>query len=151
MKRRLTLVKLLSLAIVFPALCQAQDVPVTTVHTQHGGCSVASLKGTYAFQRTGVNNDVGPIAEIGIDVLNGDGTRQIIRSTRSGNGEIQEWHEGPSGTYTVHKDCTGAFFDADGTRSHNLVVVDGGKRFFLLSVRPGTIVTAEGVRIKVED
>ena len=54
-----------------------------------------------------------------------------------------------SGTYKVHKDCTGAFFDADGTtKSHNLVVLDGGKRFILLSVRPGTIITAEGIRLE---
>ena len=98
-----------------------------------------------------MNNDVGPIAEIGIDVLNGDGTHGIIRSTRSSNGEIQEWPKRRSGTYTVDKDCTGAFFDADGTKSHNLVVVDGGKRFVLLSVTPETIITAEGERLEMPD
>ena len=45
----------------------------------------------------------------------------------------------------------GGFFDADGTKSHNLVVVDGGKRFVLLSVRPGTIITAEGERLEMPD
>jgi hypothetical protein len=125
--------------------------PATPVPAQHHPCSVASLKGAYAYRRTGVNNDVGPIAEIGIDLINGDGTRQIIRSTRSGNGDIQQWHEGPSGSYKVHADCTGSFFDVDGTRSNNIIVLDGGKRFFLLSLRPGTTVTAEGVRLGEED
>jgi len=146
MRRRLTWATLVSIAIVVAALSHVRKVHATP--DAHHHCNVASLKGTYGFRRTGVNN-VGPIAEIGLDVFNGDGTRQIIRSTRSGNGEIQQWHEGPSGTYIVHWDCTGALFDADGTtRSHNLVVLDGGKRFILLSVRPGTIITAEGERLE---
>jgi hypothetical protein len=92
---------------------------VINVHAQGGGCSVASLKGTYAFQRTGVNNAAGgPIAEIGIDVLNGEGTRGIIRSTRSTNGVIQDWTNFPPNTesYTIDPDCTGSFFDANGNK-----------------------------------
>jgi len=123
------------------------------VHDHDHGCSDASLKGTYAFRRTGVNNDVGgPIAEIGIDVFNGDRTRGSIRSTRSSNGEIRDWTDSPSGTYRVYADCTGAFFNANGTRrTNNLVVLDGGKRFFVLSVAPDTITTEEGERLEGED
>ena len=118
MQRRLTWVTLLSVAIVLTALYHGRKVHATEVHAHHHGCSVASLKGSYAFSRTGVNNDVGPIAEIGIDVFSGHGTRQIIRSTRSGNGEIQDWaNPSSSGTYRVHADCTGSLFDADGTRT----------------------------------
>ena len=120
MQRRLTWVTLFSIAIVVPALCEAQEVPATPVQARHHACSVASLKGTYAFRRTGVNNVVGgPIAQIGISVLNGDGTRGLIRSTRSSNGEILPWTDdpAPNGSYTVHPDCTGSFFDANGTRS----------------------------------
>ena len=54
------------------------------------------------------------------------------------------------GSYKVHPDCTGAFFDPNGTRANNLVVLDGGKRFFLLSVLPGTITTEEGIRLEEE-
>jgi hypothetical protein len=153
MQRRLTWVTLFSIAIVVPSPCQAQEVPATPVHAHHRGCSAASLKGTHAFRRMGVNNVVGgPIAQIGIDVFNGDGTRGLIRSTRSTNGEIQEWTDfPPSGSYKVHRDCTGAFFDADGKRTNNIVVLDGGKRFFLLSVTPETITTEEGERLEVED
>jgi hypothetical protein len=151
MESRLTWVTLFSAAIVIPSLCQAQMAPARQVPAQHHRCSVASLKGTYAFRRMGVNNDVGPIAEIGIDVFSGDGARQIVRSTRSGNGEIQDWtNPSSSGTYSVHADCTGSFFDADGTRSNNIIVLDRGKRFILLSLRPGTTITAEGVKIEVE-
>ena len=126
---------------------------ITNVHAKGQVCSVASLKGTYAFRRTGVNNVVGgPIAQIGIDVFNGDGTRGLIRSTRSTNGEIQDWTDSPpSGSYTVDPDCTGSVFAADGTKTNNLIVVDGGKRFFLLSVATDTITTEEGTRLEVKE
>ncbi|MGC2283205.1 MAG: hypothetical protein WA603_24550, partial [Candidatus Acidiferrales bacterium] len=39
--------------------------PIMNVHADNRGCSVANLKGTYGFNRTGVNNVVGgPIASI---------------------------------------------------------------------------------------
>ena len=153
MQRRLTWVTLFSVAIVVPALYHARKVHATPVHAHDRGRSVASLKGTYASRRTGVNNVVGgPIAQIGIDVFNGDGTRGLIRSTRSTNGDIRDWTDfPPNGSYTVDPDCTGSFFDADGTKTNNLVVLDGGKRFFLLSVQPDTITTEEGKRLEVEE
>ena len=51
--------------------------------------------------------------------------------------------------YTVDPDCTGSFFDADGAKTNNVVVLDGGKRFFLLSVAPDTITMEEGIRLEV--
>jgi len=149
MQRRLIWVTLFSGAIVVTALHQARKVHATPVHDDHRGCSVASLKGTYAFRRTGQNNAVGPIAQIGINVLNGDGTIGLIRTTRSTNGEILDWtdepngHPPPNGNYTVDPDCTGTFLND----MNNLVVFDGGKRYFLLAVSPGTIVTEEGHRL----
>ena len=153
MPRRLTWVTLFSVAIVVPALYHARKVHATPVHDHDRGCSVASLKGTYAFRRTGVNNVVGgPIAQIGIDVFNGDGTRGLIRSSRSTNGDIRDWTDfPPNGSYTVDPDCTGSFFDVDGTKTNNLVVLDGGEGFFLLSVQPDTITTEEGKRLEVEE
>ena len=144
------------LATGFALLVTFARIPraVTKVHAQDRGCSVASLKGTYAYRRTGVNNGVGgPIAEIGIDVFNGDGMRGIIRSTRSTNGEIQDWTDfpWPSGSYTVDPDCTGSFFATDGTKQNNVIVLDGGKRFSVRSVLPDTIVTSEGVRLEVKE
>ena len=153
MQKRLALVTLFSVAIVVTALYQARRVHATPSHGHERGCSVSNLKGTYAFRRTGTNNVVGgPIAQIGIDVFNGDGTRGLIRSTRSANGDIGDWTDTPpSGSYTVDSDCTGSFFTADGTKSNNIVVLDGGKRFFVLSVAPDTITTEEGNRIEAED
>ena len=96
-----------------------------------------------------MNNVVGgPIAQIGINVLNGDGRILLIRTTRSENGVILDWFDQPApGSYTVDPDCTGTFFN----KSQNLVVIDGGKRYLLLSVAPGTTVTEEGTRLDGED
>ncbi|MBV8096118.1 MAG: hypothetical protein JO358_17935 [Alphaproteobacteria bacterium] len=146
MKRRLTWAALLSAAIVITPLYLAQRVHATPNNDHHGGCSVASLKGTYAFRRTGVNNVIGgPIAQIGINREDGDGRILFIRTTRSQNGEILDWFDQQApGSYTVDPDCTGTFFN----KSQNLVVLDGGKRYLLLSVAPGTIVTEEGTRLE---
>jgi hypothetical protein len=38
----------------------------------------------------------------------------------------------PNGSYTVYPDCTGSLFAADGTKA-NIIVLDGGKRFSVLS------------------
>ena len=57
---------------------------IINVHAHDRGCSVASLKGNYAFRRTGVNSVVGgPVAEMGLAFYSGDGTRGLIRTTRS--------------------------------------------------------------------
>jgi|SRR5882672_4817142 len=153
MQGKLPWVTLFSVAIAVSALYHARKVDAAPIPAHHSRCSVASLKGAYAFRRTGVNNNLGgPIAQIGIDVFNGDGTRGPVRTTRSTNGDIRDWTDfPPSGSYTVDPDCTGSFFDADGTKTNNVVVLDGGKRFFLLSVSPETITTEEGERLKVED
>jgi len=147
--------KYLLLATGFAILATFAHIPgaVIDVHAHDRGCSVASLKGTYAFRRTGVNNVVGgPIAQIGIAFYSGDGTRGLIRTARSANGDIRDWTDFPTnGSYTVDPDCTGSFFDADGTHSNDLVVLDGGKRFFLLSVAPETITTEEGIRLEVKE
>ena len=147
--------KYLLLATGLAVLATLARIPgaVINVHANDRACSVASLKGTYAFRRTGVNNVVGgPIDQIGIDVFNGDGTRGLVRSTRSTNGEIQDWTDSPpSGSYTVDSDCTGSVFAADGTKTNNLIVLDGGKRFFLLSVAPDTITTEEGIRLEAKE
>ena len=153
MQRRLIWVTLFSVAIVVTALYHTRKV-----HAQDG-CSVASLKGTYAFRRTGTiapgfGSASGPIAYIGIASYDGDGTRGLIRITKSDNGVIGQWGStgpGPTGSYTVDSDCTGSEFELGGEPQNNLVVLDGGKRFFMLSVGSGTTVTEEGIRLEEEE
>jgi hypothetical protein len=157
MKRTITSIAFVgfvgSLLLGVPVFRGVRSGIVPKVHAQDRGCSVASLKGAYAFRRTGVNINLGgPVAQIGVDIFNGDGTRGLIRRTGSQNGRIVDWtDEMPGGSYTVDPDCTGSIFDASGTKINNFVVLDGGKGFFLTSTVSGTIVTAEGKRLEVED
>jgi len=151
MERRLAWVMLVTVIVVLTALSHTRKVHARQIQDQNHVCSVGSLKGTYAWRRTGVNNVVGgPIAEIGIAFYDGDGTRGAIRNTRSSNGEIRPWTDepAPNGTYTVDPDCTGSFFDEDGTNSNNVIVFDGGNRYLVLSEAAGTIVSEEGTRIE---
>ena len=136
----------------FAFLATLAGIPgaVTNVHA-HVGCSVASLKGTYAWTRTGVNNAMGgPVAEMGLDFINGDGKRGIIRSTGSSNDGNYDWTDSawPNGSYKIDLDCTGSFFRADGTKIENVIVLDGGKRFTVLSTDSGKVVTGEGIRLE---
>jgi hypothetical protein len=139
----------------FALLASFARIPgaITSVHAKDQVCSVASLKGTYAWRRTGVNKSMGgPVAEMGLDVFNGGGTRGITRSTGISYPESYDWTNGawPNGSYTVDPDCTGSFFKADGTKIENVIVLDGGKRFSVLSTENGKVITGEGIRLEEE-
>jgi hypothetical protein len=124
------------------------------VHANDCGCSLASLKGTYAWRRTGMNKSMGgPVAEMGLDVFNGDGKRGITRSTGTSYPESYDWTNvpWPNGSYTVDSDCTGSLFNASGTKFSNIIVLDGGKRFSLMSFEPDKVVTGEAVRLEEKD
>ena len=152
MRLKLTLV-MFSAVIVITALYHARKVHATPVYAHDRGCSVASLKGTYAWRRTGVNKSMGgPVAEMGLDVFNGDGTRGITRSTGISYPQSYDWTNvpWPNGSYTVDPDCTGSFFKADGTKIENVIVLDGGKRFSVLSTENGKVITGEGIRLEEE-
>ena len=56
----------------------------------------------------------------------------------------------PNGTYTVDPDCTGSLFNANGTHIDNIIVLDGGKRFSMMSFAPDKVVTGEGIRLEEE-
>ena len=154
MQRRLMWVTLLSVAIAVTALYHTRKVHAAPNNDGHHVCSVASLKGTYAFHLTGVNNGVGgPTAELGIDVFNGEGLHGPILKTGSLNGTPIDWTPSswPEGIYKVNGDCTGSLFGGDHTKSHNIIVLDGGKRFSVVSLLPNTIVSGEGVRLEEKD
>ena len=153
MQRKLIWITLFAAAIAATALYPARKVHATSGRSFQQGCSLATLKGTYAFIRTGVNNGVGgPIAQIGTSLYDGDGTRGLIRTTRSTNGTIRDWTDTlDNGTYTLDPDCTGSFFDETGAKTENFLVLDGGKRYLLLSYATGTIVTEEGTRIEKDE
>jgi hypothetical protein len=150
MQRRLIWVTLFSVAIVVTAPYHTRKVHATS----KGVCSVASLKGTYAFRFTGVDDTLGgPIGEIGIQFFNGDGNRGFIRSTGSFNGVIRDWtyEPGTHGSYTVDPDCTGRFFNPDGAKTWNIVLLDGGKRFLIVKLATEAIITGDATRLEPED
>lgn len=125
----------------------------TRVQARHHTCSETILRGTYAFERTGINNVTGgPIAIIGVHTYNGDGTSGASRQAASRQGVIQDWTDvPPGGTYTVDSDCTGSVFDASGTKTEDLVVIDGGNEVFLISTLPGRIITTIDKKLEVRD
>jgi hypothetical protein len=89
-----------------------------------------------------------------LDVLNGDGKRGITRSTGISYLQSYDWTNGPwpNGSYAVDPDCTGSLFAADGTKANNIIVLDGGKRFSVLSapLETGKVITGEGARLEEE-
>jgi|SRR5580700_9793240 hypothetical protein len=123
------------------------------VHAKDCACSVDSLKGTYAWHRTGMNKSMGgPVAEMGLDFFNGDGKRGVTRSTGTSYLQSYDWTNvtWPNGSYTVDSDCTGSMFNASGTKFSNIIVLDGGKRFSMMSFEPDKVVTGEGIRLEEE-
>ena len=80
------------------------------------------------------------------------GRAGIIRATGSSLDGSYDWTDSswPNGSYTVYPDCTGSLFAADGTKANNIIVLDGGKRFPVLSapLETGKVVTGEGVRLE---
>jgi hypothetical protein len=127
--------------------------PIMNVHAHNGACSVASLKGTYAYLRSGSVMGPGPRAELGLDLFNGDGKRGIIRNTGASYTVSFDWTNSPwpDGTYTVDEDCTGSLYAADGTKAKNIIVLDGGKRFLLLTAGPlgeGKVIPGEATRLE---
>jgi hypothetical protein len=125
------------------------------VHAQNGACSVASLKGTYAYLRSGSVMGQGPRAELGLDFFNGDGKNGIIRNTGASYTVSFDWTNStwPNGTYTVDPDCTGSLNATDGTKANNIIVLDGGKRFLVLAAGPigeGKVITGEATRLEEE-
>jgi hypothetical protein len=95
-----------------------------------------------------------PHCRDGLDVLNGDGKRGITRSTGISYLQSYDWTNGPwpNGSYTVDLDCTGSLFAADGTKANNIIVLDGGKRFSVLSapLETGKVITGQGARLEEE-
>jgi hypothetical protein len=95
-----------------------------------------------------------PYCRDGLDVLNGDGKRGITRSTGISYLQSYDWTNGPwpNGSYAVDPDCTGSLFAADGTKANNIIVLDGGKRFSVLSapLETGKVITGEGARLEEE-
>lgn len=119
---------------------------VTALHAQgqedSAVCSVATLKGAYGFFRTGATA-VGPLAAVGIATFDGTGAVVSGRQTVRKNGvTTSDLFTDPAGEgpYEVDPDCTGRFLNPDGSVFAHVVIVDGGKEFFIMSLSKGNSV-----------
>jgi hypothetical protein len=55
------------------------------------------------------------------------------------------------GTYQVDSDCTGALFDQNAMKTSDIVVLEGGNEFFLISTLTGRIITAVNRKLEREE
>jgi hypothetical protein len=119
---------------------------VSSVHAQeraeNAACSVATLKGTYGFFRTGATA-VGPLAAVGIGTFDGTGAVSTARQTIRKNGVTTSdlFTDPPlEGPYEIEPDCTAKFLTPDGTVFAHAVIVDGGNEIFIISLSNGNSV-----------
>jgi hypothetical protein len=112
-------------------------------------CSVASLKGSYGFYRTG-STPVGPLAALGS--LTFDGAGNVSGSQSISRNGVLQFDIAVGGPYVVNPDCTGKLLQPDGvTEAARLVITDRGDGFFVLSETAGNAVYGVGRRISVPE
>ncbi len=150
MKRTITLIAFVgfvgSLLLVGPAFRGARSGIVPKVHAQendgHRGCTNASLNGAYGFYRTGTT-PAGPLAAVGIDTFDGNGSGTFRQTIRRNGVTVSDLFADPprEGPYEVDPDCTGRLLLPDGSVIGHIVIVDGGKEIFNISLSPGNSVT----------
>ena len=112
--------------------------PLPSARAEQGsGCSVAALQGGYGFFVHATILPAGtPRAILGR--LSFDGKGNFTNTlTFNDNGVVT--HATDSGTYTVNPDCTGKIFTNGGSRTIEIVLVDGGKEFYQLRTSDSSI------------
>jgi hypothetical protein len=93
-------------------------------------CSTATLRGGYGFFVQAIILPNGIRRSI-LGRLNFDG-RGNFTNNLTFNEEGAVTHPTDVGTYIVNPDCTGRLLTNGGTRTVEIVIVDGGKEFFQL-------------------
>jgi hypothetical protein len=101
-------------------------------------CSNANLEGAYG-------------SSVGMIVLPAGTPRAVLlRFSFDGKGNFTNTltmndngtiiHSSDFGTYTVNPDCTGTIFTNGGTRTVEIVLVDGGNEFYSIRTNPSNLV-----------
>jgi hypothetical protein len=148
--RRIILAGAVALMLVVFSFGPAhRSLVVAKVHAQ-SGCSLRTLKGSYGFFRTGAT-PVGPLAAVGIDIFDGKGSSTFRQTTRKNGDSTSDLFDDPplAGTYDLGPDCTGTL-SLDGDVIAHMVVVDGGKGIFILSLSTGNSVYGEMRKIEAD-
>ncbi len=107
-------------------------------HAQGRTCSNAMLSGGYG-------------STVGMFVLPAGTPRAVLlRFTFDGKGNFTNTltmndngtviHASDFGTYTVNPDCTGTVYTNGGTKTVEIVVVDGGNEFYSIRTNPSNLV-----------
>lgn len=114
---------------------------VAKVHAQEG-CSVTTLQGAYGFYRTGATL-VGPLAAVGIATFDGKGSTSASQTIRKNGVSTSDLFTDPPliGLYEVDPDRAGRFLTPDGSVFAHIVIIDGGKEIFGISLSSGNTVT----------
>ena len=117
---------------------------ITAVHAQGGGCSLATLNGSYGFTSSGFTTPDHSIkgAEVPFAVVGGgnfDGAGNFSVNYTLAIRGVSSPGLTTSGTYTVNPDCTGtATFTAGAAAgtTENMVIVSGGAEVFQIITSP---------------
>jgi hypothetical protein len=111
-------------------------------------CSNKTLEGSYGFYRTGTT-PTGPLTAVGILFFDGEGNA-FARQSISRNGVFTFDVEFPN-TYEVAEDCTAKHFIDTAVEFVRMVIVDGGKEFYILSETAGNTVYGVGKKIHTSE
>jgi len=134
------------------SLCAVGLLAVSAVSQDHDRtepCSLASLKGSYGFVRTGAE-PAGPMASVGIAVFDGQGNSKFGQTIRVNGVTTSDLFTDPyvDANYTVDRHCAARFLTPDGTEFGHAVIVDGGREVMILSLSGEN--TISGVMKKIK-
>src|SRR6266581_1416533 len=133
MKRILSVFLALVVSAALVVVATSWKHSVTAVHAQ-GGCSNATLTGSYAFIYSGANapghsvtgkNTFGNAA-VGVLTFDGAGNLPSITYTVVFNGHASSTSVPDTGTYTVNSDCTGTLTDETIDVHFSFAIAGGG-------------------------
>ena len=145
----------MALALVVAALggALATATPRTATAQVAGGCSNATLNGSYGYQASGAAF-IGPdgVPQVGGARVDFAATGRVVFDGRGGftfaetasiGGMVLP--RGGNGTYTTQADCTGtatASFASGEVNELAVVIVHGGEEFYFMTTNPGTTLFA---------
>ncbi len=125
-------------SLVSPIVVAGMFFAGAVAHAQSRTCSNAMLQGAYG---STVGMIVVPAGTPRAVLLrfSFDGKGNFTNNlTMNDNGTVI--HTSDFGTYTVNPDCTGTIYTNGGTRTVEIVLVDGGNEFYSIRTNPSNLV-----------
>ena len=119
-----------TLAMIFLTILYVGLVPMARAQDE-GGCSNASLQGSYGFQRQGFNPAVGHVGGIGVITFDGNGNLSGVQTNVAETTGVSR--NTFSGTYEVNPDCTGSA--VSGSTTVDFVIVSDKEVFAITTTK----------------